>query len=177
MNLILILSTMLSKLKMTLSYAIWLSLPAYMIAHITGWYFENQSYVLWVLSAIAIDHLLGTAYHIWWAKDWSTKKNLLGFVLKVFLAVMVGLLFEGLNDLIVSEADFALFIKGWTILILRLFVFLYPAMSAMENSSKMTKGKFPPLGFFKRFGAFQKTGDLTKLGQKKDTSLNEEDIL
>jgi len=165
MQITLIITTMLTKLKITTFYALSISPFAWIVAQITNWYIENQFYVIWVLGAIIIDHILGSIYHKFWVKDFTFKRNLIGLVVKVGLAVTVGFLFEGMNHLITSDDSFAEAIKGWTVITLRLIVFLYPAMSALENSSHITGGKFPPTGIFKKLKAFEDTADLSELNQ------------
>jgi len=167
MNITLILTTMYAKLKLTALYGLAISPFIWILEQITGWYIENQYYVLFVLVAIIIDHILGSIYHKFYKKDFTLKQNLIGLIVKVGLAITVGFLFEGINILITADDKFAELISGWTVMTLRLIVFLYPAMSALENSSTMTGGKFPPTGIFKKLKSFTETADLDDLKQNK----------
>ena len=63
----------------------------------------------------------------------------------------MGLLFEGVNHIIVAEN----FITDYLTIVLRLLVFMYPAGSAFVNSSTITNGKFPPSGFIQKLTKFQ----------------------
>lgn len=123
---------------------------------LSGWYIDNEMYVTIVLGAIIADHLIGTIYHAFWLKDFSIKKNVLGLTLKIFLVVMIGFLFEGLNILIVHDN----IIKDWVIVVLRLMVFLYPGGSAFANSYVMTGKKFPPVGFMNKLEEFSKNASI-----------------
>jgi len=168
MNTHLIITAMFTKLKLTALYGLAISPFIWILERITGWYIENQYYVLFVLGAIIVDHILGSIYHKFHKKDFTLKKNLIGLVVKVGLAVMVGFLFEGINILITADDKFAELISGWTVMTLRLIVFLYPTMSALENSNKMTNNKFPGnLGIFKKLKSFTETADLDDLKQNK----------
>jgi hypothetical protein len=168
MNTYLILTEMYVKLKLTAFYGFIASPFIWILEKITGWYIENQYYVLFVLGAIIVDHILGSIYHKFYKKDFAIKQNLIGLIVKVGLAVMVGFLFEGVNILITADDKFAELISGWTVMTLRLIVFLYPTMSALENSSAMTGGKFPPTGIFKKLKSFSETADLDDLKQNKN---------
>lgn len=141
---------MLVNLKALTLIALTLTPIVWIIEKLTAWHISNSTYAIFVLGAIMADHFLGTLYHIFWRKDFSFIKNLSGLVVKVMAVVLVGYLFEGLNELIVGVS----FFKEYTITVLRLTVFLYPANSAFELSYKMTNKKFPPMGLMERIKQF-----------------------
>lgn len=137
------------KLTLTLKPLAFISLTItpifWLIEKITEWHVSNAVYATLVLFAIVADHVLGSIYHLFWAKDFSIKKNLSGFLLKILIVVLVGYLFEGLNHF--TEA--VPFFSYYTATTLRLLVFLYPASSAFKLSYEMTGRKFPPMGLMK----------------------------
>ncbi len=154
----------LAKIKSTLSLSFSVSPIAYITEKITDWTLENQAYVLFVFGAIFIDHVLGTIIHALVTKDFSLKKNALGLITKVGLVVAVGFLFEGINYIVQEDS----FIKSYTIIVLRLSVFLYPAGSAFMNSSILTKGKFPPIGWIKKIKNFEVNMNLDEFKNDKE---------
>ncbi|SFS30882.1 phage holin family protein [Lutibacter maritimus] len=147
--------TFLVKLKSSASLAIALSPIAYVTEKITHWAFDNQEYVMFVFIAIAIDHLLGSILHLI-KRDFSLKKNITGLITKIGLVVAVGFLFEGVNAIAKDDS----FIKEYLVIVLRLTVFMYPAGSAFYNSSILTKGKFPPIGWMNKLKKFEENLDL-----------------
>lgn len=130
-----------------------LGIPTWIIESMTAWYIENDVYIIFTLGAILVDWTLGSIYHAFFKRDFSLKKNLLGLIFKVFIVIAVGYLFEGLNELIDKES----ILKDYTIITLRLMVFLYPAGSAFGNSHEMTNGKFPPMGFMGKLKKFSES--------------------
>jgi uncharacterized radical SAM superfamily protein len=120
--------------------------------HLLNWTITNNVYATLVLFAIAADHVLGTAYHLFWKRDFSIKKNLTGLIVKLLIVVTVGYLFEGLNEMMAGVP----ILKDYTITTLRLLVFLYPAGSAFNNSYEMTNKQFPPMGFMEWLKKFAK---------------------
>lgn len=145
-----ILQAFMLKFKMLTFVALLISPFAMAIDKILEWQEVNVGYAILVLTAVAIDHILGTVYHAFWTKDFCFKKNVKGLVIKLLIVVSVGYLFEGLNMLM----EDATFIVDYTLMTLRVMVFLYPAGSAFSNTYVMTNKKFPPMGFMewlKRF--------------------------
>ena len=128
---------------------------------ITNWAICNSTYVLFVLGAIAVDHFLGTLVHAFKLRDFSIKKNIIGLMLKLGMVVAVGFLFEGIAMLINSTS----IVLTYLITTMRLFVFLYPAFSAMENSSILTNGKFPQKGILDKFKHFQENANVKELSK------------
>jgi len=148
--------TVLSKFKSALYLGIGASPIAYVIEKITDWSFENRDYIFFVLVAIAIDHILGSILHLVHYRDFTFKKNIQGLAIKIGLTVAMGFLFEGVNHLIQEDS----FVKSYLVIVLRLSVFMYPAGSAFMNSSVITKGKFPPVGWIDKIKSFNKDLDL-----------------
>lgn len=117
-----------------------------------GWYISNSDYVLIILAAIAIDHLLGTIKYLFFVGDFNIKENIKGLTVKIFLVVCMGILFEGLNILVSQDS----IIKDYLVIVTRLMVFLYPALSAFRSSSIISGGKFPPKAWIIKVKEFQK---------------------
>lgn len=112
------------------------------------------------MGAMVVDHLLGTLFHAFWRRDFSAWKNIKGLLLKLTIVVTVGYLFEGLNTLMVEQS----ILKDYTIMVLRLMVFLYPAMSAFKNSYIMTGKRFPPMALMEKL---EKFAEGTAINSKK----------
>jgi hypothetical protein len=129
--------------KMSVVMATWLK--------INVWVIDNSTYIQLVLGAIAIDHVLGSIKHLFWTQDFEFRKNLTGLSIKIGLVVAVGFLFEGLNELVHEHS----IIKDYLTTTTRIVVFLYPAGSAFSNSSVISGGKFPPIGWMERLKKFQ----------------------
>lgn len=161
-NLILIhKGTFLVKLKSSLSLATAFSPIAYTIEKIMHWSMQNEEYVWFVFAAIVVDHILGTILHLI-KKDFDIKRNITGLITKVGLVVGMGFLFEGVNEIVAEDS----FVKSYLIITLRLTVFMYPAGSAFSNSSVLTNGKFPPIGWMNKFKKFQENLDLKDIKGK-----------
>lgn len=130
----------------------------YVLEKLTAWQVANSDFLILVLGAIAVDHAVGSWHHLFKLKDWSWRKNGYGLIEKLFLVVCVMFLFEGVDYFIQGQH----FVKDYTITILRLAVFMYPAGSALANVYETSGKKFPPpfimdwvLQYFKK-GKIQK---------------------
>ncbi len=145
--------TALSKLYSIFSLALFISPLTWLLDRLSIWHLENEAYVTFVVGAIVVDHLLGSAFHAFWKKDFSLKLNVTGLMLKLFIVVCMGFLFEGLNTLMAQES----ILKDYTVMVLRLMVFLYPAGSAFGNSYEMTGRTFPPVGFMEKLKQFSQS--------------------
>lgn len=156
--------TFLAKAKSALILGVSTSPIAIMMENIMSWSIANQEYIYFVLMAIIIDHLLGSWLHAFVKHDFSIKKNIQGLFIKIGLTVAMGFLFEGINHLIQEES----FVKSYLIIVLRLTVFLYPAGSAFMNSSVITQGKFPPIGWINKIKAFNENLDLQGLKNEQE---------
>ena len=156
--------SLLAKLKSVSILGLIASVPLTLIDRIDLWYIDNETYVLWVLFAIASDHLVGSLYHAFWKRDFSLKENIKGLLIKLTMVVVVGLLFEGLGQ-IINKAEL---IKSYLLISLRVAVFLYPTMSVLFNVYEMTKKKFPPSWVMEKLKSFQATGDISDLKRNKD---------
>jgi len=154
--------TLLIKLKSSLSLAAAFSPIAYVSNKILHWSIANETYIWFVLIAIVVDHILGTILHLI-NRDFDLKKNITGLFTKIGLVVAMGFLFEGINEIVEEDS----FVKSYLIITLRLTVFMYPAGSAFSNSSILTKGKFPPIGWMNKFKKFQENLDLKDIKIKE----------
>jgi|SRR5690554_5100850 len=105
---------------------------------ITTWSLTNDDYIISVLYAIFADWLLGVTKHVWLG-TFSIKKNIGGLLLKVFLVVLGGVLFEALNMFFINFPA----IGQWLEIIARVTVFLYPALSALESIWILSGKRFP----------------------------------
>jgi hypothetical protein len=144
--------------KSNLIIAASISPLAFILEQISNWSITNGAYILFVFAAIMLDHILGTLIHLFVKRDFTIKKNVVGLVMKLGLVIAVGLLFEGINHIVVGEN----FIKDYLTIVLRLLVFMYPAGSAFMNSSIITNGKFPPSGFLSKLTKFQENINISE---------------
>lgn len=143
---------------------------AYISGLLTDWFSLNSGYVIFVFIAIIIDHLVGTWVHAFINRDFSMKKNIVGFFTKTFLAIAVGILAEGVTYILGS----GMFVGDYFNTISRLMVFIYPAGSALMNVSVITKGVFPPTSWMEKISNFTHKSDLGEFqGPKKND--NEKD--
>lgn len=129
---------------------------------ISEWIDKNIAYIGFVLVAIAIDHLLGSAVHLFIRKDFTFKKNIIGLAIKLTLVLSVGVLFEGFQYLYPDKTPLIEVVMDYLLAITRIMVFLYPTSSAFVNSSILTSGKFPPLGWIKKIESFNESMDINK---------------
>lgn len=135
---------------------------------ISNWVDQNIAYIGFVLVAIAIDHLLGSAVHLFVKKDFTFKKNIIGLAVKLSLVLSVGILFEGFQFLYPDKTPMIQVVMDYLLAITRIMVFLYPASSAFVNSSILTSGKFPPIGWIKKIESFNSSMDITQFKEKEN---------
>lgn len=154
------------KFKGTFNIATILSLPTAGIAYFSEWSLSNQSYIIGVLSCIAIDHLVGSAYHAFKIRDFTLKKNVNGLLSKLSLCAGAAILFEVIHQT-VQEVSF---IYDYLKIITRLIIILYPAGSAFMNMSALTNGVFPPVGWINKISIFNTSLDLEKLSHNGSTN-------
>ncbi|CEJ71248.1 hypothetical protein BN1195_03593 [Chryseobacterium oranimense G311] len=130
---------------------------------ISGWYVESKVFI-WMLGfALIADLIIGIWKH---AKNgsFSPKMMILGFCQKIGLVILVYFLTEAFIQ-IISDANLdSVYFKVAT----KLMIFIYPAGNALVNVGIITNGKFPPLGFLKKFEKFNKTLDVNVFKQKED---------
>lgn len=144
--------TVLTKIKSTFYISLVTSPFAFLIEKIMEWFSINFVYVLFVMGAILVDHLLGSYIHAFVKRDFSMKENIKGFVVKCFLVIAVGYLVEGFKHILGGGN----FITDYFSVISRLMVFVYPAGSALMNCSIITKGTFPPTSWISKITRFNK---------------------
>jgi hypothetical protein len=129
------------------------------------WGFENQDYIFIVMGAILVDYIFGTTKHIFFTKDefgrptFTLKKNAVGLMLKLSLAVAVGFLFEGLSHLTKEATIIETSLK----IITRVIVFMYPAISAWENIFIVSGEKFPPKKWMEKLGLYKESSNFKDL--------------
>nr|DAG72880.1 MAG TPA: holin [Caudoviricetes sp.] len=130
---------------------------------VIGWYIESYVFI-WMLGfALIADLIIGIWKH---AKNntFSPKMMILGFCQKIGLVILVYFLTEAFIQ-IIADADLdSVYFKVAT----KLMIFIYPAGNALVNVGIITNGKFPPLGFLKKFEKFNKTLDVNVFKQKED---------
>lgn len=158
------------KIKSTFILGLSLSPVAYVVDKVCHWGMTNIDYIMLVLGAICVDHILGSIYHAFFKRDFVWKKNFTGLSIKVALVVLVAFIFEGLNHIVKSDS----FLKEYLIIVTRLSVFLYPAGSALMNSAEITNGVFPPIGIINWMKKFNKTLETGSPNQKSNNNIAEE---
>lgn len=147
------------------------SLPVTFFMNIMSWATSeaNTDYVRIVLTAIAIDHILGTIAHSRFYKDdFSLIKNIGGLGIKILVVVTMGSLFEGLAELAITED----FVYRYLFFVTRILIFFYPARSAMKNCYIVTRGAFPPKVLMEKSDKFNNTLDINVFKKKEDNSEN-----
>lgn len=149
-------STVGLQIQKLLMLSLMISPFTWIVDRLAEWHIGNSDYVTFVIGAIIIDHILGSLYHAFWLRDFSFKKNIYGLLTKLIIVVCVGYLFEGLDTLMVKGS----ILKDYTVMVLRLMVFLYPASSAFQNSYEMTGKKFPPMAFMEKLKRFSESATI-----------------
>lgn len=140
------------------------AVPVSLMDLLFGWYIDNRVFLTLVFIAVAIDHLVGTYVHIAIKRDFSSKKNLKGLLVKGFSVCAGYVLFEMIHQIMKDVNFVAIYFK----VILQLTVLLYPAFSALKNVSIINGGKFPPEIWFRKFEGFNKDLDINHFKTKKD---------
>jgi hypothetical protein len=145
------------------------TVPAVFVTIFEGlgkWYIVNQSFMIFVFSAIAIDHILGTIVHAFVKKDFTFKKNIKGIVMKVGMCIAGYSLFVMIHEILKGVP----FIPDYFKILIQFIVFIWPAGSAMGNMSILTGGKFPPIGWMRKLERFQENLDVNQFKNKEDES-------
>lgn len=145
-----------------LKLALPLSALGLLINDISNWGVSNVSYIGGVLGCIAVDHIIGSVYHLR-QRDFTLKRNAVGLVTKIGLCAGAALMFE----IIQHAMKDAPLIYEYLKMITRLIVLLYPAGSAFMNMSALTNGVFPPIGWIKKIKAFNSDLDLDRFKSKE----------
>lgn len=161
-KLVILKSTIGLQIQKLLMFSLMISPITWILERLNEWHIGNSDYVAFVIGAIAIDHILGSMYHAFWLRDFSMKKNIYGLITKLVIVLCVGYLFEGLDALMVESS----ILKDYTVMVLRLMVFLYPASSAFQNSYEMTGKKFPPMAFMEKLKKFSESATFNSSDKK-----------
>lgn len=143
------------------------AVPALLMTIIEGlskWYIVNQWFMIFVFYAIAIDHILGSIVHAFVKKDFTFKKNAMGFVMKISFCIAGYSLFVMIHEIFKGIP----FIADYFKILIQFIVFIWPAGSAMGNMSILTGGKFPPIGWMKKLERFQENADINEFKFTKD---------
>lgn len=135
----------------------------FLLERLDLWVMENQIYIAWVLWAIFVDWGVGVVWHLK-NKDFNVGKNAIGLTIKISMALFAGSLFEAL-PYFVGKNDT---ISSILLIVTRIAVFFYPAGSAWVNMSKITDGKFPPVGWLNRISKFNESLDINVLNKKEE---------
>lgn len=149
------------KTKYILLLSFPLSLINIILNIISDWAISNHTYISGVLLCIAIDHLLGSIFHLYKLKDFTFRKNILGLLRKLGLCTAGALVFEIIHNTLYEIP----FIYSYLKTVTRLVVILYPASSALLTISFLTNGKFPPLSLIKKINQFNVDLDVKQLVQ------------
>lgn len=154
--------SMLANIEFTVIFSLFCTPFLYVFQHITAWTISNQDYITLVFGAILCDYFLGVWKHIR-HRTFSWKKNIYGLFSKIAMVIMGAFLFEALNFLLGDGS-----LVGITSRVTQLVVFLFPALSAFENMSILTNGKFPPTGWIQRFRRLSQSGNLNDINHTEN---------
>lgn len=147
----------LAKFNATLKLSLFIA-PMSLITGFHEWAAANAAYIDLVMLAIFFDWFLGTIKHAFWCRDFHWKENIKGIIVKTMLTLIVGGVFEGLRHMTIEYTN----ITSYLITILRLTVFLYPAMGIIRSARVISDGKFPPQSIYDRIENWTK-----EIGKKK----------
>lgn len=145
-----------------LKLALPLSILGLLSNDIFAWGVGNYNYIMGVMGCIAVDHIIGTIYHLR-QRDFTLKRNAVGLVTKIGLCAGAALMFE----IIQHAMRDAPLVYEYLKMVTRLIVLLYPAGSAFMNMSALTNGVFPPIGWIKKIKAFNSDLDLDRFKPKE----------
>ncbi len=132
-----------------------------------NWVSENVDYISIALGFIAVDHALGSVSHRWYKKDFDIKKNLFGLLIKLFVVVCAGFIFEGLSHLTKDENFIYIYMKMTG----RILICLYPGRAAAKNMKIITKGAFPPDAVIGKMDKVYETANLNEFKNKENESI------
>lgn len=143
---------MFARLKAVFVFSLIGSLPPLVIESLSGWYLDNYQYIIFVMTVILVDHVLGSAVHAFIKKDFTMKKNIIGLTVKTSMVVAVSIIIEGMMHILGEDN----IITDYFMILTRMMVFVYPAGSALVNCSIITNGVFPPTSFMSKIAKFNK---------------------
>lgn len=134
---------------------------------ITGWYFENFVFIALLIGAWIGDLVIGVWKH-YKMDSISPKKMIFGFAEKGGIILIAYFIIEAVIQ-IMSDGDLdSIYFKIFT----KILLFSYPAGNIAINMGIITNGKFPPLGFLKKFEKFNNSLDLNVFKNSEDESKN-----
>lgn len=158
--------SMLAEIGQTTILSLYLAIPTAVFSGINTWVSisDNRDFLRIVLTAIAIDHILGTIGHSRFFKnDFSLVKNIGGLAIKLLIVVTMGSLFNDLATLTKTED----FIYKYLSFVTHIIIFLYPARSAMRNCYIITGKTFPPKIMMKNSDSVFESMDITMFNKNK----------
>jgi hypothetical protein len=135
--------SILTEMRDTALLSLYLAIPAPAFTGLSAWISvsSNVDFLRIVLTAIAIDHILGSLAHSRYFKDdFSLIKNIGGLGIKILVVITMGSLFNDLATLTKNED----FIYKYLLFVTHILIFLYPARSAMRNCFIISGKRFPP---------------------------------
>ena len=156
-------SSLVLKIKSVIALSLPFSIVTWFFTKISQWTISNGEFIAGVFTCIAIDHIIGSAYHAFKLKDFTIKKNLIGLITKLTFCAGAAILFEIIQHTVKETTFIYDYLKSLT----RLMVILYPAGSAFMNMSALTNGVFPPIGWIQKIKTFNQDLDLDKIKDNK----------
>jgi hypothetical protein len=148
-----------TKILVSLSSSLFLSLIVQLYEYYAGLIIANSTLVIIIFSTYVIDIALGIFKHLK-LRDFSFRELLLKAMLKLFIGFASMVIFNGFS--VILEHD-AAFIKTYFVLVGKLLTLVYYAGSASNSMSVLTNGKFPPTAWMNRMSEFTKTLNPKKL--------------
>lgn len=123
---------------------------------LSTWYIHNHFFIILLIGGLLGDLVMGIWKHLK-KRTFSFKKLITGFIEKAGIIVVAYFLCESLIQ-IISDAELGtIYFK----FVSKIMLFIFPAGNAFVNMGIVTDGKFPPLGFLKRFEKFNNDLDPT----------------
>ncbi|MDV4026830.1 hypothetical protein CMT52_21145 [Elizabethkingia anophelis] len=134
---------------------------------LTGWYIENYIFIILLVGAWIGDLIVGVWKH-YKMDSISLKKMLLGFAEKGGIILIAYFIIEAIIQ-IMSDGDLdSVYFKIFT----KILLFSYPAGNIAINMGIITNGKFPPIGFLKKFEKFNSSLDLNVFKNSQNETEN-----
>lgn len=124
-------------------------------------YFVPDEHLLKTVIALCfLDSVIGAAKSIK-QKRFNWLILMIGIMTKLMVSYMATVILKLItnHEEMTSSADFEMYF----ILVGKLMIMMYPAISAFNNLHYLTSGKFPPLWYMERYDSFNKTGKVDDL--------------